>query len=150
MADTADILLTRFSLIGQVVSPVPGRLLWRWDEYKASQGLDVEGYHDGGQFIDFRRKNDEQAALWATNVRPVPDIQGETESEAVPNGDAYTQWAEEGLFRNELTRSPAKIQQIKDGLLPNDEDILDYTYTAHFSETLSWEESKELGVPGGH
>ena len=39
-----------------------------------------------------------QAALWATNIRPVPDIQGETESEAVPNGDAYTQWAEEGLL----------------------------------------------------
>ena len=36
-------------------------------------------------------------------------------------------------------------KQIADGLLPNDGDYLDYNYTAHFAETLSWEQSKSLG-----
>ena len=145
MADIADILMRRATLIGEAVKRVPDRLLWRWVDYSESHGLKVNGYHDGGQRIDFRRKNDEQAALYLTSIRPVADIRGETESEAVPNGEPFTQWAEEGYFRNVKERTPDIQDQIIRGLLPNDYDLLDYTYTAHFSETLSWEESKELG-----
>lgn len=145
MADNADILMNRFTLIGETVRHVPDRLLWRLGGYSYHDGLRVNGYHDGGTFIDFRRKNDEKAALWATNIRPVSEIRGETESKAVPNGAPYTQWAEEGYFHNVKVRTPEVLEQIKGGLLPNDYDILDYTYTAHFAETLSWEESKELG-----
>ena len=145
MADMADILMPRSTLIGETVKRVPDRLLYRWGDYSESHGLRVGGYHDGGQFIDFRRPNDEQAALWLTSIRPVPEIRGETESEAVPNGAPYTQWAEEGFFRNDRVRPPEIEEKILKGLLPNDYDLLDYSYTAHFSETLSWEESKELG-----
>ena len=106
MADIADILMGRFTLIGEAVRHVPDRLLWRMGGYSYHDGLRVNGYHDGGTFIDFRRKNDEKAALWATNIRAVPEIRGETESEAVPNGNPYTQWAEEGYFHNVKVRTP--------------------------------------------
>ena len=145
MSDIADILMPRFEGIAEAMDDVPSRLLWRWDDYKASRGLDVAGYHDGGKIIDFRRPGDPKAAAWAENVRPVQDIQDEVESKAVPTGEPYTQWAEQGTFRNNVVRTPLIIEQIAAGLLPNDFDFLDFTYVAHFSETLSWEESKELG-----
>ena len=145
MADTADILKARFTFIGEVIASVPDRLVWRWDNYRHNEGLRVNGYHDGGKSIDFRRPGDEKAALYAGNIRPVDDIQNEVESRAVPTGDPYTQWAEEGRFENSTVRTQEILDQIAKGLLPNDFDFLDYVYTAHFSETLSWEESKELG-----
>ena len=77
MPDTADILKERFTLIGEAVSPVSDKLLWRWGKYHHGEGLKVGGYHDGGQFIDFRRWKDGKAAAWATNVRPVDDIKGQ-------------------------------------------------------------------------
>lgn len=145
MPDNADILMARAEGIAEAMDNVDSRRLWRWDDYSASQGLAVAGYHDGGQLIDYRRPGDAQAALWLGQVRAVDDIQDELESKAVPTGEPYVQWAEQGTFRNHTVRTKEILDQIAQGLLPNDFDFLDFTYTAHFAETLSWEESKELG-----
>ena len=149
MPDIADILMARAKGIAEAMDNVDSRRLWRWDDYSASQGLIVAGYHDGGQYIDYRRPGDQPRPHCGWG-RSGPSMTFRTKWSRRQYRPASPIRSGRSKGRFEMTRCRTyrrypRTALIKDGLLPNDFDFLDFAYTAHFAETLSWEESKELG-----
>ena len=71
MADTADTLYRRMQLAGYCVGHLPYSLVWRWAGFDQGHKLRLEGFHNAGADLDFRRDNDEKAALWAGTIHPL-------------------------------------------------------------------------------
>ena len=150
MPDVMDILRERASLIGEAVSSYTDDPNWVWGWSGGQYQISRDGLLGGNEYsrpteLWYWRPGGGRNAVYLDLVRPMPDVKGLTESTAVPLGEGYVQWAEEGSYKNPNARTPDVERQIREGLLPNDFDFLDYTFTAHFAATQSWEESKEIG-----
>ena len=77
MSDIADTLMNRAETIAAICSAVPGDKLWRWGDWTQNKGLRVGNFSDGGTNIGYRRKDDKEALLSFSNIRPADKLRNQ-------------------------------------------------------------------------
>ena len=81
MGDIADKMRVRMDLIAFAVKNVPERRLWRFGAgnkpFTRNMKMRVAELRDGGLNIDYRRPDDKEALMAATNIRPVDGLKNQ-------------------------------------------------------------------------
>ena len=89
MADMVDLLYRKFQLIGYCAGHLPDSLIWRWPGFDHGHKLRLAAFKNAGADLDFRRDNDKQAALFASNIHPLGNLIG-PKTELLPIGSLET------------------------------------------------------------
>ena len=84
--DIADRLQERAGLIGHACRHIPDNMLWRWHDYDWHTKLRINELRNNATEIDYRRPEDKYAAMYLTNVRPLPGLDNE-KVEEIPSGE---------------------------------------------------------------
>ena len=129
--DNADLLKRRMALIGHALRGISTDTLWRWEQFKASTGLNVELYLQGGGFVAYRRKDDGKSLIAATDIRLL-GIAGRSVGDPIPTGVAQMQDARsETVYNNYiLTERERQLRELGH----RDIGVIDRNYHADFGE----------------